>query len=80
MIKKILIALLINLAMMGGALADVASQFGGRGDRIENRLDQRADKAQQAGKYKKAQRLERKGDRVNRHLDKKGKRVKKKHR
>jgi hypothetical protein len=44
-------------------------------DRIEARFDRKADMARKAGKHSLANKMERKGDRINRELDKRGDRI-----
>jgi hypothetical protein len=46
-----------------------------RGVRMDERLDNLADKAQAEGKTKLAAHLDRRGDRIDNHLDRKGNRI-----
>jgi hypothetical protein len=66
-----------SVLVLGSAVTASADDhsYGWRGDRINDRLDARAARARADGKYKLAERLDRQGDRIERHLDKKGDRI-----
>jgi hypothetical protein len=49
------------------------------GDRIETRMDAKADKARAAGNDEKADKLEKKGERIDNRLDRKGERIEQRH-
>lgn len=52
-----------------------AAHYDRKGDRIERRLDRRAEMLRREGRYAAAARLERKGELINRKLDRKARRV-----
>jgi hypothetical protein len=74
--KTLLIAGLVTGLFSGYAQADSSTGPAmDRGDRINERLDRRSDRAAANGRDRLANRLDRRGDRIDNRLDHKGQRI-----
>ncbi len=67
--------LVFGLTFAGVAAADVEERLDRKGDRINARLDRRAEHALENGHEQRAERLDRRGDRINHRLDHRGRRI-----
>lgn len=68
-------SLVTGPVLAAGSGQAIQNHFDRKGDRIEHRLDNRANIASANGHDKRASHLERKGDRINNHLDRRGTRL-----